>query len=114
MTDVLLKRVTTLRSKQNRLTSSRQSTATRHDRRNRTDCKEFERRLLDVLRNLKENSDVRQTISEAKPGRAGLVLGWVTISKQYTILTGFPAAVELWAFCLYAKAVYETGKRTQP
>ena len=31
VTDALLRRVTTLRSKQNRLTSARQSTATRHD-----------------------------------------------------------------------------------
>ena len=31
VTDVLLRRVTTLQSKQNRLTSTRQTTATRHD-----------------------------------------------------------------------------------
>ena len=31
---------------------------------------------------LAKNSDGRQTSSEVKPGRVGLVLGWVTTFKQ--------------------------------
>ena len=37
---------------------------------------------------LAKNNDGRQTSSEVKPGRAGLVLGWVTTFKQKLCCAG--------------------------